>query len=46
MNTMVEIEKNPNKSLKSKCNYTVRAIKFAIKQYSDKKLLKLPQQKI
>ena len=39
------MKKNPNKGLKSKYNYTVRAIKCAIKQYNDKKLLKLAQQK-
>ena len=40
-----KLKKNPNKSLKFKYNYTARAIKFAIKQYNDKKLLKLAQQK-
>ena len=36
---MVKIEKNPNKSLKSKYNYAARAIQLAIKQYNDKKTL-------
>ena len=40
-----KLKKNPNKSLKSKYNYTARAIKFAIKQCNDKKILKLAQQK-
>ena len=40
-----KLQKNPNKSLKSKYNYAARAIKFTIKQYNDKKLLKLAQQK-
>ena len=40
-----KLKKNPNKNFKSKNNYAARAIKFAIKQYNDKKRLKLAQQK-
>ena len=35
-----KLKKHPNKSLKYKYNYTARAIKFAIKQYNDKKTFK------
>ena len=40
-----KIKKNPNKTLKSRYNYTAKAIKLAIKQHNERTLSKLAQKR-